>query len=245
MEEGVAYSGGEDFKGFWDGECEEEGEEECGGCIAVDRSHARMVNEGGGRNWHVCQAAVETVLRSGTLNPMLELLDLDAPTADDAFEGEVTYIHKWMLRDPNPNFRLPSKSVSGAKRKIVVDELGGVHHHDNVFGERHQSQSYPANNTKPCNGAPDIFTSLTALDIGHFCTSLSAILSTGTFVSTLVVGFVAIYLTPLVNNVFFYLTVVFFLFYICLTYDVCPRKQPTLTTVLIDCTHKQYLVTSA
>ncbi|KAL2333463.1 hypothetical protein Fmac_014676 [Flemingia macrophylla] len=50
------------------------------------------------KNWHVCQAAVavETVLRDSTLNPMLELLGLDAPTTDDAFEGEVTCIDKWM-----------------------------------------------------------------------------------------------------------------------------------------------------
>ncbi|KAL2322455.1 hypothetical protein Fmac_026834 [Flemingia macrophylla] len=166
---------------------------------------------------------------------MLELLGLDAPTADDTFEGEVTCIDKWMLRDPNPNFRLPSKFVSGAKRKIAVDELGGVRHHDNVFGERNQrvcTFTKVGDNfivtilpCKPCNNAPDVFTSLTALGTGHFCTSLSVILSTGTFVSTFVVGFVAIYLTPLVNNVFFYLTIAFFLFYICLAYDVCPHKN--------------------
>lgn len=72
-------------------------------------------------NWHVCQAAVETVLRGGTLRPMPELLGLDAPTADEASEGEVTCTDKWRVRDPNPNFRLPGSrsgnAASGAKRK--------------------------------------------------------------------------------------------------------------------------------
>ncbi|RDX87173.1 LOB domain-containing protein 38 [Mucuna pruriens] len=76
-------------------------------------------------NWHVCQAAVETVLRGGTLRPMPELLGLDAP-ADDASEGEVTCTDKWKVRDPNPNFRFPGsrsdKVASDCKRKRC-DEL--------------------------------------------------------------------------------------------------------------------------
>ncbi|KAL6587702.1 hypothetical protein OROMI_000680 [Orobanche minor] len=36
-------------------------------------------------NWHVCQAAVETVLRGGALNPIAELLG-GAPEPDDASE---------------------------------------------------------------------------------------------------------------------------------------------------------------
>ncbi|CAL0311579.1 unnamed protein product [Lupinus luteus] len=73
-------------------------------------------------NWHVCQSAVETVLRGGTLRPMPELLALDAPThiADDASEGEVTCTDMWRLRDPNPNFRFTSsrsKVSSSVKRK--------------------------------------------------------------------------------------------------------------------------------
>lgn len=74
-------------------------------------------------NWHVCQAAVETVLRGGTVRPMPELLGLDAPIADDASEGEVTYSDKRRVRDPNPNFRFPNSrsdkvaSSSGGKRK--------------------------------------------------------------------------------------------------------------------------------
>ena len=72
-------------------------------------------------NWHVCQAAVETVLRGGTLRPMPELLGLDAPS-DDASEGEVTCTDMRRLRDPYPNVRFTSSrsnkgSSSGGKRK--------------------------------------------------------------------------------------------------------------------------------
>lgn len=72
-------------------------------------------------NWHVCQAAVETVLRGGTLKPLPELLGLDAPShvptaADDASEGEVTY-DTWRIRDPNPNARLTNSRSSAGKRQ--------------------------------------------------------------------------------------------------------------------------------
>ncbi|WVZ13041.1 hypothetical protein V8G54_017571, partial [Vigna mungo] len=76
-------------------------------------------------NWHVCQAAVETVLRGGTLRPVPELLGLHAPTPDDASEGEVTCNDKWRVRDPNPSFRLPGsmsdKAASGGKRKRLEE----------------------------------------------------------------------------------------------------------------------------
>ncbi|KAJ7944508.1 putative LOB domain-containing protein [Quillaja saponaria] len=67
-------------------------------------------------NWHVCQAAVETVLGGGTLRPMPELLGLDAPTSatDENSEAEVTCTGIWSLRDPNPNSRF---SNSRSKRK--------------------------------------------------------------------------------------------------------------------------------
>lgn len=75
-------------------------------------------------NWHVCQAAVETVLRGGTLRPIPELLGLDAPTptgVDDASEGEVTCKQMQKTRDPNPNSRFTgsrsNKVASGGKRK--------------------------------------------------------------------------------------------------------------------------------
>ncbi|KAI4327366.1 hypothetical protein L6164_019837 [Bauhinia variegata] len=74
-------------------------------------------------NWHVCQAAVETVLRGGTLRPMPELLGLDAPTpdTDEASEEEVTCTNMWRVRDPNPSPRLTNSrsnnKVSSGKRR--------------------------------------------------------------------------------------------------------------------------------
>ena len=86
-------------------------------------------------NWHVCQAAMETVLRGGTLTPMPELLVLDAPTlaTDEASEAEVTCADAWAARDPNPNLRFTnsrSNKLSSDKRnrsddfpKIQVTDL--------------------------------------------------------------------------------------------------------------------------
>lgn len=74
-------------------------------------------------NWHVCQAAVETVLRGGTPRPIPEFLGLDAltSTADDASEGEVTCNDARKVQDPNQNSRFVSsrsnKVASGGKRK--------------------------------------------------------------------------------------------------------------------------------
>lgn len=71
----------------------------------------------------MCQAAVETVLRGGTLRPIPELLGLEAPisTPDDVSEGEVTCNDTREVRDPYPNFRLmssrSSKVSTGGKRK--------------------------------------------------------------------------------------------------------------------------------
>ncbi|KAL2334527.1 hypothetical protein Fmac_015740 [Flemingia macrophylla] len=48
---------------------------------------------------------------------MLELLDLDTPTADDASEGDVICTDKWKLRDPNSNFWLLGNSASNTKCK--------------------------------------------------------------------------------------------------------------------------------
>nr|XP_027193383.1 LOB domain-containing protein 38 isoform X2 [Cicer arietinum] len=61
-------------------------------------------------NWHVCQAAVETVLRGGTPRPIPEFLGLDAltSTADDASEGEVTCNDARKVQDPNQNSRFVS-----------------------------------------------------------------------------------------------------------------------------------------
>lgn len=57
-------------------------------------------------NWHVCQAAVETVLRGGTLRPMPELLNgVSTPDSDEASEAEVTCTDMFKVRDPNSSSR--------------------------------------------------------------------------------------------------------------------------------------------
>ncbi|CAL0313430.1 unnamed protein product [Lupinus luteus] len=75
-------------------------------------------------NWHVCQAAVETVLRGGTLTPLPELRGMDAPTPgmDEASETEVTCTDIWSKRDQNANYRFirsrsNGTSSGGGRRK--------------------------------------------------------------------------------------------------------------------------------
>ncbi|XP_028122258.1 cation/calcium exchanger 5-like [Camellia sinensis] len=77
------------------------------------------------------------------------------------------------------------------------------------------------------NGAPDVFASVVAVCGGHPRTGFGAILSAGTFVSALVVGFVAIYAAPFsvdpvpfVRDVLFYLTAALFLFYVYLSAEI-------------------------
>ncbi|GLT38315.1 hypothetical protein SLA2020_125720 [Shorea laevis] len=77
------------------------------------------------------------------------------------------------------------------------------------------------------NGAPDVFASLHAIRTGHYRTGFGAILSAGTFVSALVVGFVAIYAAPFavnpapfVRDVLFYLVGALFLFYVYLSGEI-------------------------
>ncbi|KAF8377633.1 hypothetical protein HHK36_031015 [Tetracentron sinense] len=51
-------------------------------------------------NWHVCQTAVETVLRGGTLQPISDVLaGILTPDSDDASEAEVVSTSMWKLRD--------------------------------------------------------------------------------------------------------------------------------------------------
>ncbi|XP_058077754.1 cation/calcium exchanger 5 [Magnolia sinica] len=77
------------------------------------------------------------------------------------------------------------------------------------------------------NGAPDVFASVAAVRSGHARTGFGAILSAGTFVSALVVGFVAIYAAPFtvdpapfIRDVFFYLVAAFWLFYVYLSAEI-------------------------
>lgn len=74
-------------------------------------------------NWHVCQAAVETVLRGGTLRPLPELTLLDAPltATDEASEAEDDGADAmWKIRDPNfglASSQSSNKVYSGSKRR--------------------------------------------------------------------------------------------------------------------------------
>ncbi|XP_068344355.1 LOB domain-containing protein 37-like [Pyrus communis] len=73
-------------------------------------------------NWHVCQAAVETVLLGGTLRPIPELLG-GRSTPDEASEADVGGVinctDMWRLRDPSHNSGSSSRSAraSSPKRK--------------------------------------------------------------------------------------------------------------------------------
>ncbi|CAN8294897.1 unnamed protein product [Cochlearia groenlandica] len=77
------------------------------------------------------------------------------------------------------------------------------------------------------NGAPDVFASVAALRGGQYRTGFGAILSAGTFVSALVVGFVAIYAAPFpvdascfVRDVLFYIVAASSLFYVYLSGEI-------------------------
>lgn len=79
-------------------------------------------------NWHVCQAAVETVLRGGTLRPIPELLTSGAPfpSSDEVSEAEVTCTNMWNLGDPSPNSRpkvSPKRRRSGEPNQPYQTDL--------------------------------------------------------------------------------------------------------------------------
>lgn len=79
-------------------------------------------------NWHVCQAAVETVLRGGTLRPIPELLTGGSPAqaSDEASEAEVACTDIWKLQDLNPNHHSrfsSSRSKVSPKRKRMDDPM--------------------------------------------------------------------------------------------------------------------------
>ncbi|XVF15445.1 hypothetical protein REPUB_Repub09cG0154000 [Reevesia pubescens] len=76
-------------------------------------------------NWHVCQAAVETVLRGGTLRAMPELM-VPTPASDES--SEATCADMWRLqetavtRNLNSNCRFSnSRSKVSPKRKRVEE----------------------------------------------------------------------------------------------------------------------------
>ncbi|XP_042507396.1 LOB domain-containing protein 37-like [Macadamia integrifolia] len=78
-------------------------------------------------NWQVCQAAVETVLRGGTLRPMKDVLTITTTTtttleSDEASASEVVCAYtdkqKQLLQDPYTRSRVPTTSI---KRKDPDD----------------------------------------------------------------------------------------------------------------------------
>ncbi|KAF3440840.1 hypothetical protein FNV43_RR19126 [Rhamnella rubrinervis] len=77
-------------------------------------------------NWHLCQAAVETVLRGGTLRPMPELLvgagGAPTPASDEASEAEVTCTDMWKLRDPNSHSRFSNSRTRASPKRKRSDE---------------------------------------------------------------------------------------------------------------------------
>lgn len=87
-------------------------------------------------NWNVCQAAVETVLRGGTLRAMPELVNaggggggggLTAQASDDTSEAEVACTDMWKLQDPNQNSTncrfSNSRSKVSQKRKRLEEPI--------------------------------------------------------------------------------------------------------------------------
>ncbi|XP_021832929.1 LOB domain-containing protein 38-like [Prunus avium] len=83
-------------------------------------------------NWHVCQAAVETVLRGGTLRPIPELLGCGS-TPDEASDADGGVVNNctdmWRLRDPSHNSGSSSRftssrsaKASSPKRKRSADD---------------------------------------------------------------------------------------------------------------------------
>ena len=92
-------------------------------------------------NWHVCQAAVETVLRGGTLRPMPDLLTgggspSSSPPSDEASEFEVACTDIWKLRDPNPNpihhsrFSNSRSRVSPKRKRTEEPMVVNMRHND-------------------------------------------------------------------------------------------------------------------
>lgn len=72
-------------------------------------------------NWKLCQAAVETVLRGGTLRPIPELLTGTAasPELDSSSEAEVTCTDIFKVQDPNSRSNL-QKRRRGYEPSTVV-----------------------------------------------------------------------------------------------------------------------------
>ncbi|XP_038999936.1 LOB domain-containing protein 38-like [Hibiscus syriacus] len=81
-------------------------------------------------NWRVCQAAVETVLRGGTLRAMPELM---APTPSDE-TSEATIIYTLKLQETsmnlNSNCRFSCSRSKVSPKRIRVEEFSKFHSSD-------------------------------------------------------------------------------------------------------------------
>ncbi|GAB4846908.1 hypothetical protein Ancab_025918 [Ancistrocladus abbreviatus] len=75
-------------------------------------------------NWHVCQAAVETVLRGGTLRPIPEFLRGIPPPSGEADEASEVVCPKniWKLQDLNSCSNSNSPSPPRLAKRKRVDE---------------------------------------------------------------------------------------------------------------------------
>uniref|UniRef100_A0A2P2L5T0 Uncharacterized protein MANES_12G110600 n=1 Tax=Rhizophora mucronata TaxID=61149 RepID=A0A2P2L5T0_RHIMU len=79
-------------------------------------------------NWHVCQAAVYTVLGGGTLGPLPELLNGGSP-ADEASEMEAACADMWKLQEANRPYHSrfsSSRSKVSPKRKLGAEQATRV-----------------------------------------------------------------------------------------------------------------------
>ncbi|KAE8704111.1 LOB domain-containing protein 37 [Hibiscus syriacus] len=76
-------------------------------------------------NWHVCQAAVETVLRGGTIRAMPELV-ASTPRSDETSEATITYMSKLQetVTNFNSNCRFSCSRSKVSPKRIRVEEFG-------------------------------------------------------------------------------------------------------------------------
>ncbi|KAL4368625.1 hypothetical protein GQ457_05G007700 [Hibiscus cannabinus] len=75
-------------------------------------------------NWHVCQAAVETVLRGGTLRAMPELM-ASTPRSGETSEATVTYMLKVQetATNLNSNCRFSRSRSKASPKRIRAEEF--------------------------------------------------------------------------------------------------------------------------
>ncbi|GFY93740.1 LOB domain-containing protein 39 [Actinidia rufa] len=79
-------------------------------------------------NWHVCQAAVQTVLRGGALRPIPEFHaggSLSPPDLDEASEAEVAFPDTFNLhQSPSPTSKAPKRRRVSERAENQLADLG-------------------------------------------------------------------------------------------------------------------------